>query len=197
MKEKEKREEEKKVFPISKKMAQEMIEIINEEANFRKREGTAGDKGGDAYHDELFLISERKFYELKEEARRLRLLVEGKEELSAPKSNEEIQVGHRVKFYWIEDNTSELVVAHLVPEPDNLILGKKTSIGETGEKIISELEKNKEITLSVASPVGRALVGKRKGEKIPYNLEKGKQINLLISEEPEAITVSWLLEGQL
>jgi hypothetical protein len=197
MKEKEKREEEKKIFPISKKMAQEMIEIINEEANFRKREGTVGDKGGDAYHDEVFLSSEREFYRLKAEAGRLRLLVEGKEELLAPESNEEIQLGHRVKFYWIEDNTSELIVAHLVSETDSLILGKKTFIGETGKKIISKLEKNKEIALSAASPVGRALVGKRRGEKIPYNPGEGKQTNLLISKEPEAITVSWLLESQL
>lgn len=194
MKEKEKREGKEKFFPISKKIAQEIIEITDEKANFRKREGT-GDKGGDAYHDEVFLSSEREFYQLKAEAGRLRFLVEGKEELLAPESNEEIQVGHRVKFYWIGDNTSEPMVAHLVSETDNLILGKETFMGETGKKIISRLRENKEITLSAASPVGRALVGKRRGEKIPYISREGKQTNLLISEEPEAITVSWLLES--
>ncbi|TSC55619.1 MAG: transcription elongation factor GreA [Parcubacteria group bacterium Greene0714_21] len=85
----------------------------------------------------------------------------------------------------LEDQIRDSIVLSLSPQGDTVQLGSKVSIESNGEKFSftitdPQLSNPVEDKISSESPLGKALLGKKKGDKIEVMTPQGKQVYALL-----------------
>ena len=169
------------MLPQTKHLLEQDIEERRSEVADISRQG-AELWEGDQWHSKGFREQQRK----KELAIRFLQMIDQKsgriEVLDKPKQNDHIEVGHMAKIKLLDDpdvieaNISHSTI-HILSSEDALYLGK----------LFDNLS---EMIVSLESPIGSALLGKKRGEIATY-LDRNR---LQILNDEDAITASNLFD---
>jgi len=170
-----------RMLPQTKQLLENDIQRKRDELASISREG-AGLWEGDQWHSTTYREQQRQ----KELAIRLLQMIDQKggkiEVLDKPKQNDHIEVGHMAKIKLLDDpDVIEAKIPHstihVLSSEDALYLGK----------LFDNLN---EMIVSLESPIGVALLGKKRGEIAIY-LEKNK---LQVLNDEDAIIASNLFD---
>jgi len=168
------------ILPRTKELLKEDVNIRREEARKISKEG-ANLWEGDQWHSTTYRQQQLR----KEIAiRYLQLIDNGAifENLEKPKQVESVEVGHMVKVNFLDD---EEIKAAKIPFTRVHIFTKFDS-----QYLQGQFDDINEILVSNESPIGKALINRKRGEKIIYL--KGLRLEILDSKD--SIETSSLFE---
>jgi transcription elongation GreA/GreB family factor len=110
---------------------------------------------GDGWHSESFRIVQQERLGLEEGLRELKDIFINSQQVNPPENNESIQYGHCTN---ITVGNSDMIF-HICSDKDQIILGSK-------------INGDKEKMLSIDSPLGSEIVGKKVGDSVEFNGER-------------------------